>query len=83
MPLQGYTPADLAKLRSIQTSPGRTVPRVREHRVGLRVVRLIRRGTDAGAIVTTREYFARRGDHRDVHVQAPHIRGFAPIGRRA
>ncbi|MFD8556619.1 hypothetical protein ACFV1N_04910 [Streptosporangium canum] len=79
--LQGFTPADLARLRSVQANAGRTVPRVRERRVGLRMVRIISRATDSGAIVTTREHY-RRGDHRDVHVQAPHIRGFGTIGRQ-
>ncbi|MFJ2029423.1 hypothetical protein [Streptosporangium sp. NPDC087985] len=73
--LQGFTPADLARLRSVQTSQGRTAPRVVERRVGLRMVRLIREVTDSGATITTREYHARRSDHVDVHVHAPLIRG--------
>lgn len=81
--LQAYTPADLAKLRTIQANAGRTVPRVTERRVGLRMVRVIRKMTDSGAIVTTREHYARRGDHKDVHVQAPLITGFGNVGRRA
>ncbi|OUC99315.1 hypothetical protein [Streptosporangium minutum] len=83
MPLQGYTPADLARLRSVQTNQGHTTPMVRDRRVGLQVVRVVRRATDSGAIVTTREHYHHRGDHKDVHIQAPHIRGFGTIGRQA
>ncbi|TYB50232.1 hypothetical protein FXF51_56750 [Nonomuraea sp. PA05] len=69
--VQGFTPADLARLRSVHTNPGHTTPHVREQRHGLRVVRVVRRMTDSGAVVTTREF----GNRRDVHVHAPLIVG--------
>ncbi|MGC5009743.1 hypothetical protein ACLQ2R_03155 [Streptosporangium sp. DT93] len=74
MGLKGYGPADLARLASVQTNAGRTVPKVIERRVGLRMVRLIRKTTDSGAIVLTKEYW-RRGDHKDVTVAPPHLIG--------
>ncbi|MFB4285709.1 hypothetical protein ACBJ59_61355 [Nonomuraea sp. MTCD27] len=74
--IQAYTPADLARLRTVQTSPGRAVPHVREERRGLRVVRVVRRLTDSGAVVAVRDRTDRRGEeHRDVHVHAPLVIG--------
>lgn len=80
MPIQGYSPADLARLRSVQINGGRTAPRRREVRDGLRVVRLIRRPTDSGATVVTKEYYARRGDHKDVTVHVAPIRVASHLG---
>lgn len=69
--LQGYSPADLARLRTVQANPGTSAPVVREHRQGLRLVRVVRRRTESGAIVTTRE----RPAGMDVHVRAPLVVG--------
>lgn len=74
--LQGYSPADLARLKTVQVNPGRTAPRVREERRGLRVVRVVRRRTDSGAVVAVRDRTDRHGgEHRDVHVHAPLVVG--------
>ncbi|MFI6813777.1 hypothetical protein ACIBG7_15255 [Nonomuraea sp. NPDC050328] len=81
MGLQGYTPADLARLKSIQTNAGATKPDVREPIVNGRRVRIVRRRTDApGVLVLTREYHRVHGDHKDVEVRVPLIR--ARLGGR-
>lgn len=75
--LQAFTPADLARLKTVQANPGRTAPVVRETRKGLRLVRVVRRMTDSGAVVAVRDHTDRDGgEHRDVHVHAPLVRGF-------
>lgn len=82
--IRGYSPADMARLRSVQANQGRTKPMVVERRVGLRMVRMVRKVTDSGATVLTREYFARRGDHKDVTICPLPVTGFGTItGRRA
>lgn len=77
MKVQGYTPADLARLRTIQINAGRTRPRVREYRQGLRTIRWIGRPTESGAIAITREYWdqRRRHDRQDATVYVPPLRG--------
>lgn len=74
--VQGFTPADLAQLKTVQTNPGRARPVAREERRGLRVVRVVRQRTDSGAIVAVRDRTDRHGgEHRDVHVHAPLVVG--------
>lgn len=73
MALQPYSPADMRRLKSLQIHAGRSRPVRREFREGLRVVRLVRRPTDSGAVVLTRNYW-RKGDHQDVTVRPAPIR---------
>ncbi|MFI6814424.1 hypothetical protein ACIBG7_18580 [Nonomuraea sp. NPDC050328] len=83
MGLQGYTPDDLARLKSIQTNNGYTAPRRREPIVGGRRVRLIGQVTETGALVITREYRGKRHDQqRDVTVQVPALRAAGRGGRQ-
>lgn len=82
MGLQGYGPEDLARLRSVQANAGRARPVVREPVVNGRRVRLIRRVSDTGAVIRTREYHRLHDQHRDVMIQAPAIRVLGGGGGR-
>lgn len=78
MGLQGYGPADLARLKSVQANQGRTKPKVKTPMVNGRRIRLIRKLTDApGVVVLTREYHRVHGDHKDVTIRVPLIRARA------
>lgn len=75
MGLQGYTPADVARLKSVQANAGRTKPKVKTPMVNGRRIRLVRKLTDApGVVVLTREYHRVHGDHKDVTIRVPLIR---------
>ncbi|MGW4469663.1 hypothetical protein ACWENQ_08320 [Nonomuraea sp. NPDC004354] len=79
MGLQGYTAADLARLRSVQANAGRTAVRRREPIVNGRRIRIIRRLTDSGAVVLTREYHRVHDQHKDVTVRVPLIKGVGGV----
>jgi hypothetical protein len=79
MGLQGYSATDLARLRSVQANAGRTRAVRREPIVDGRRIRIVRRLTDSGAVVLTREYHQVHDQHKDVTVRVPVIRGVGGV----
>lgn len=72
MPDSGGELTFAEKIKTIQTSAGRTRPRRRETRDDDgRIVRTVTAPTDSGAVTTVTNRSSRRGEHQDVRVQAP------------
>ncbi|MFI7532572.1 hypothetical protein [Streptosporangium sp. NPDC049376] len=66
------------KIRTLQFATGRSRPVRREGRDEAgRTVRRVTERTDSGAITTVTNRSSTRGDHQDVHVQAPLVTGAA------
>lgn len=62
------------KIRTIQVAAGRSRPVQRERRDDAgRMVRTVTELTESGCIATTRNRTSDRGEHQDVHIQAPLI----------
>ncbi|NRQ35979.1 hypothetical protein HII36_29715 [Nonomuraea sp. NN258] len=74
--LQGYSPADLARLRSAQHIRGgrthATRDQVREYRDG--AGRLVQERTDQLGSIIRRRRVGREGEAQDVEVFLPHLR---------
>ncbi|MEU8196335.1 hypothetical protein AB0C10_21365 [Microbispora amethystogenes] len=67
------------KIRTIQVNTGRSAPRRRETRDDAgRIVRTVSELTESGAIATTRNRTSARGEHQDVHIDAPVVTAVSP-----
>lgn len=79
-PDSGVSYRDWLCNKGVQTNTGRARPVRRESRdeAGRRV-REVTELTDSGAVATTRNRSSERGEHQDVHVHVPTLRGLAGV----
>ncbi|GIH70350.1 hypothetical protein [Sphaerimonospora thailandensis] len=79
-PDSGITYGEYLRRKGIQVKGDRSVPRRRETRdQDGRLVREVAEMTDSGAVSIVRNRTSARGEHQDVHMHMPTLRGGAGV----